>query len=1500
MADPFVHLRVASGYSLRYGASHPSALVETAAALEMDTLALTDRDGLYGAVRFAKACLRTGVAPVVGVDFALAESGRGGGADRAATRAPSPPSRELRPPSHEVAPSSPALEWRSRELAPRSRELPPRSRAQAPPSRGLPPPARGGEIRDPRLPRMVALASSRRGWASLCRLTSATHLAGERGNPVLTRERLGAHADDLVVLLGADSDLGVALTTGGEQAAERVLRGWLDVVERHQLAIGVTNQQIAGEGPGSALHAGRMLAFADAHGLTGVLTNAVRMAKKTQAPTLDVLDASRRLVPLDLRNIDRRNAEGYLKSGKEMLAIAEEVSRLAGRRDAERLIGDTRGLALRTRLDPRADIGLGEIHLPEFDVLDVQGSAPDAMTALVRRCEAGLAARYGVPTPEIERRLADELGVIGALGFATYFLTVAEVVEEIKRMGIRCAARGSGAGSLVNYLLGISGVDPIRYGLIMERFLSPLRQALPDIDVDVESARRTDVYARILDVFGGDRVACVAMLETYRVRHAVRDVGAALSLPPREIDAIAKAFPHIRAADARAALRDLPELRAAGLGAKRLDVLFSLVESLDGLPRHVALHPCGVLLSDTTLLDRTPVEASFGGFPMSQFDKDDVEDLGLLKLDVLGIRMQSSMAHALGEIRRVEGVEVDIDTLAPYDDPDVYDMIGKSVTLGCFQIESPGQRELVGKFGPADFLDVIIDISLFRPGPVKSDMVIPFLEARQGWRAASYLHPDLEPVLAETGGVVVFHEQIIQIVSVITGCTLAQGDEARRALGDPQGQADMKRWFVPTALGRGYSSAVVQRIWAVLESFASFGFCKAHAAAFALPTYQSAWLKRHYPAHFLAGVLTHDPGMYPKRLILEEARRLGVTILPLDINSSEGTYRVERLLPAAKDEGTSLGVAGGSGCDGDVGGRSGVGLGEEAWLGVAGVQGCGGDSEGRSGLGEGTSLGVTGVQGCGGDAVGRSGVGLGDGAWLGLAGDRSGVGLGEGTWMGLAADRACEGGWLSRTEPHAAEVPPQEPHAAEAPAQETHERRPRHVRLVPGDGLPDGRGYGIRLSLADVKGISETDIARIVAGRPYVSLSDFWQRTNNSSAVTERLVLAGAFDTLYGIGDPSAVQRRGRITRRDLLLTVADLERAARVDARVGGRARGLRTKADRPAGPDPRDAALRQSQATPAPRPQEIQLPLDFTDPDLPAAFAPDLRALPPGSSPGHPGGPVPEAPDDLAPVVPGDVVPTGLPELDDSERLAAELDILGLDASRHVLSTHLPFLEAVGVTFAADLLGARARSEVLIAGVKVATQTPPVRSGRRVVFLTLDDTTGPCDATFFEDAQGPYAATVFNSWMLVVRGELRRTGPRGVSVRATGAWDLVQLHGVHAQALTETGDPELALAAVRAVMSQVPEGLGFVGEQLDEAEVDAAGLADAQTHGKGGGMGRRRVLVHPSGFKQSPYADVKPAGDSIDEQAARYVRQELGKGAPSEDAPRKLWHSSPGSSGR
>jgi len=943
----------------------------------------------------------------------------------------------------------------------------------------------------------------------------------------------------------------------------------------------------------------------------------------------------------------------------------------------------------------------------------------------------------------VASRLEDELRVIAELGYPTYFMTVAAVCDLIRDLGVRVAARGSGAGSLVNYLLGISGVEPLRYGLLMERFCSPLRAQLPDIDIDVESARRTEIYEHVLERFGGDRVTCVSMMDTYRARHAIRDVGAALGLPPGEIDVIAKAFPHIRARDVRAALSELPELRASGLTAPRLGVLFDLVERLDGLPRHIAVHPCGVILSNKELLDRTPVEASWLGFPMSQFDKDDVETLGLLKLDILGIRMQSAMAHAVDEVARVEGISIDLDDRAQVslEDDRAFRLIRSTHTLGCFQIESPGQRELIGKFGPETFEDLIIDISLFRPGPVKSDMIAPFLSARQHWRSPEYLHPSLEPALKETEGVVVFHEQVLKIVAETTGVTLAQADEVRRALGSPRGQLDVETWWRPAAAARGYEPAAVDRIWEVLKAFASFGFCKAHAAAFALPTYQSAWLKAHHPAAFLSGVLTHDPGMYPKRLILDDARNLGITILGLDVNASGESYRVERV---------------------------------ESWV----QENC--------------------------DLADR----------------------------GLVDRELADSGSVE-----------QQPAADPCDID-----------------LPDGRTYGIRLSLSDVKGISDAEVQRILAGRPYFTLADFWHRAQVSRPVAERLVMAGGFDSLYGLGGLSGPRgttgsyrgsgttgRRGRVTRRDLLLHVAELDRwssatSTSASVRRSGR-RGARTsqtttgRAAEPQTPDVRLQAAAQSQGglpvIPA-RAQPAQLTLDLGD-------APELTTA------------------------------TGLPEMTGPERVRAELDILGLDASAHIIDFYAPMLQALKVTRSGQLLGARSRSELWVAGVKVATQTPPVRSGRRVVFLTLDDSTGPVDATFFEDVQGPYAATVFHSWMLLVRGILRRTGRRGVSLRATGAWELSGLWDAWSQG---------GLEAVHAALSDV---------------ADPGDTADSKD-----GSGSR-VLVHASGFRQSPYADVKPAGGDV--RDSRKLPGE-GKAVPLQGQdgtpPRKLWHASPGSSGR
>ncbi|MEY9843494.1 DNA polymerase III subunit alpha [Streptacidiphilus sp. MAP5-3] len=1172
--DSFVHLHTASSYSLRYGTATPAALARRAAELGMGALGLTDRDGLYGAVRFAQACVEHGVRPIVGADLACAD-----------------PRTDVRTGMRTDA------RIVGRTAGPGGAEL---DRAAADAARP---------------PRVVVLARGRRaGWAALCRVVSTAH--GDdmerRGRPVVGPELVARAGDGVFVLLGPESVVGRAAAAGRTAEAKAELQRWRAACG-DAVVVEVVHHLAPPGHPTSRAAGQRMLRLARELGVPAVLSNAVRYPVPEDAPVADVLDAARRLVPLELRSRDRVNAEGYLKTGPEMAALAHDLCETAS--EVRALLAQTRRIAELCALDPHLDIGLGSMHMPEAGVLGT--TREGAVRELRQRCEAGIPRRYGSPgraaSQKITDRLESELTLIDGLGYEPYFLTVAEVVDLTRAAGIRCAARGSGAGSLVNHLLGISGVDPMAHGLLMERFLSAKRTSLPDIDLDVESARRTEVYDLILDRFGSDRTLCVAMLETYRVRHAVRDAGAALGLPPQEIDAVAKAFPHIRARDARAALRDLPELRHSRLEEGIFAVLFDIVEKLDGLPRHIALHPSGVLLSDRTLRDRTPVELSAQRYPMSQFDKDDVEAIGLLKLDVLGVRMQSAMAHALKETVRVDGERIDLDAV-PLDDPATFELIRSTRTLGCFQIESPGQRELIGKFAPETFGDLIIDISLFRPGPVKSDMVTPFLNARHGWADPVFVHDDLREILAETEGVVVFHEQVIRIIAKMTGCAPDRADQSRRLLGSIKGQQAVGDWFCVAADHRGYPRPVVERVWEILKAFASFGFCKAHAGAFALPTYQSAWLKAHHPAAFYAGLLTHDPGMYPKRLILTDARQFGVTVLPPSVNDSVVDYTIER--------------------------------------------------------------------------------------------------------------------------------------------------------------GPDGSGSSrdaLRIGLADVKGISDAELERIVRereGAPYASLADFRRRAEPSQPTLENLVLAGALDALH----PG-------LTRRDLLLHAAT----------------------------DPKPKGPRR------PGPSQLELA--------------DALAGNSGEEP--------------------TAVPTALPAPTDSELIHGEIEALGLDHSAHLLSPYLRFLHELGTVRSRDLLTQRNRSEILIAGVKVATQTPPVRTGVRVVFATLDDATGPLDFAMFEDAQQHYASTVFHSWLLLVRGVVRRTGPRGVSLTATAAWELTGLHELWREA---------GVDAVREVLAARPE-------------------AEAAPP--------RRVMLHPSGFRMSPYADLKPPG------------------VPAAEAPRKLWHTSPGSPG-
>ncbi len=1126
----FVHLDVRSFFSLKDGAFSPEELARRAAELGFRSVALTDRDGLYGATRFVDACQKVDVRPILGATVTVATVGG--------------------------------------RVSPERRRGGPKGR-----------PSSSGEGPTDRT--VILLAVDGDGYANLCRLVTDAHMLGERGEPSLSVEQICAHADGLVGILGPASTVGRLAVAGRPAAAALAMAPFKDAFGE-RVFVGV-QQRLE---PRSHDEVRALLRLVERTSTRAVATNAVRYLVPGDAFLADALECMRELAPINAHNVTRTNAEGWLKPAADMRRLFVERPELC---DATLEIEEMCAF----------DLGLRKVHFPDFPT----PAGRSASSVLAERCWRGIERRGVKRTGAVVDRLNHELDMIHKLGYSAYFLTVADIVDDIRAMGIRCACRGSAAGSFVCYLTGISDVDPVRHDLVFERFLNPLRDELPDIDIDVESARREDVYDMVLSRHGDDRTACVAMVETYRARAAVREAGKALGLPDVEVDTVAKAFPHIGAHHLRTAMQQLPELAGSNMNAGQLETLFRVAERLNGFPRHLALHPSGIVLSNDDLIRRVPLERSYQGYRMIQADKDDVELLGYLKLDVLGVRMLSAMRHCLDEIARTEHEKVDLDQI-PLDDPPTFELIRRSDTLGCFQIESPGQRELLQKFQPDRWDDLIVDISLFRPGPVKSDMITPFLKRRAGMQQPEYLHPSFRAGTQETYGVIVYHEQVMRTVAAVTGCDLSEADRVRRHLSDDLEVDQIQTWFLRRAKEHlELNDDDANRIWHEVWSFASFGFCKAHAAAFAVPTYQSAWLKAHYPAHFLTGVLTHEPGMYPRRLILEDAREHAIPILPLDVNESDSDYVVEPRPAKASGEGSVSGVVEGS---------------------------LPADPPGGASLLPSASL---------------------------------------------------------RSEPLADSA----------------------ARSVGDEGQAT---YAIRLALKDVHGISDAEVRSILearADKPFKDVGDFIRRTNVAQPVVEAIAHAGGFDRL-----PSG-------TRRDRVYTAMVSK-----PERVGD------------------------------------QLALDLSG-----------------------------SPEQLA---------FGLPEYSDAERVRAELEVLGVDASRHLVSFFEPLLRDLRVVRAADLWRQRGGARVVVAGVKVASQTPAVKSGQRIIFLTLDDATGPVDVTVFESVQPKIAKTIFHAFVLAVRGTVRRTGRRGVSIIAEDAWELTAL-----QRARRDGSLADALAG-RAVEGQPP----------------------------------------------------------------------------------------------
>lgn len=724
---------------------------------------------------------------------------------------------------------------------------------------------------------LTLLARNRQGYRSLCRLLTRAHLDHPRGRPVVTGENLAAHREGLVALSGCRRGEVPALILQGRLAEARTAAWRLrNLFGRENFYLELIPNLLPGD---RALHQ----ALADlgrALNVRLVATGNVHYARKEDFPLHDLFTCVRTQTTVSAVHSERPlNAENYLKSKEELAQLLPAYPQALAA-----------AAALAASLEPA--LPAGEALFPRFPV--PPGETAEGM--LRRLTLAGAGRRYGRVTTALSERLEQELGVITRLGFADYFLVLWDIVRAAKARGIRCAGRGSAADSVVAYCLGITEVDAFRRELLFERFLSAERAERPDIDLDIDARYRDDLAAYLTQRYGEDKVAAVATYNTFQARSAVRDLGKALELPAAELDALAKRLPHFVPADGiRGARERVPELKNSSLPWARYERLLDFYAAAAGLPRHLGTHLGGLVVAREPLADLVPLQRAAKGTVVAQFDKDDIEDLGLVKLDLLSLRTLSAVDETLKALA-ASGRPLAYDRL-PLDDKATFKMLRAAETIGVFQLESPAQRALQGRLGADNMEDIVASLALIRPGPIKGNMVEPFVARRRGQEPVSYPYPALAPILKKTYGVVLFQEQVIAIATAFAGFSAGEADRLRRVMTHARSQAEMAAVgaeFVARAMERGVPAETAQAIFDMIAGYASYGFCEAHAAAFATTAYKTAYLLCHHPAYYLAALLSCQPmGFYPPWVLIGEARRRGVIVLPPDVNRSGATYTVE-------------------------------------------------------------------------------------------------------------------------------------------------------------------------------------------------------------------------------------------------------------------------------------------------------------------------------------------------------------------------------------------------------------------------------------------------------------------------------------------------------------------------------------------------------------------------------------------------------------------------------
>ncbi len=732
---------------------------------------------------------------------------------------------------------------------------------------------------------LTLLAEDQAGYANLCRLISHGHLAGTKGCPRFTIEDVARHSGGLLCLSGCrQSAFARAILDGDEDGARRAAGLLLEIFGREHFWIELQRHWLPGE---VALDAG-LRAVADWAGVGTVATNNVHYATPDGHRLHDVLTATRHNTPVAALGSRRRpNSEFFLKGEAEMGALFADCP------DA---------LVTACAIAERCEVSLdfSTRRFPQFPPASEsfpQGVAPGetAFSTLHGLCQKGLQERYHPVTRQAVEQLAHELSVVESAHLSDYLLIVWDIVRFARERGIRCQGRGSAANSLVAYLLGITPVDPLRYNLLFERFLSDQADTMPDIDIDFAADRRDEVIAYVYERYGADHAAMVCNVVTYQARSALRDVARALGYMPEDVDGLSRwALDHTAAAASYGESMNDPSSVAALQGRSGTEagqLLADLAAQLVGTPRHLSVHVGGMLITAQPLVEVVPLErAAKPGLVVAQWNKDALEDAGLIKVDLLALRTLGMLSEITALIASRHGVDLRLEDLA-LDDPEVYRLLARGDTIGCFQVESRAQAQMLPRLQPQSFEDLIIEVAIVRPGPIQGGMVHPYLRRRQGVEAVTYPHPLLEPVLRESLGIIIFQEQVIRVAVALAGFTPGEADRLRRAMSrsrSAEAMAELRARFVAGASARGVADEVAEEVFRQLQGFATYGFCKSHAAAFALVAYQTLWLKVHYPAEFYCALLNHQPmGFYSPDVVVNDARRHGIAILRPDVNLSE-------------------------------------------------------------------------------------------------------------------------------------------------------------------------------------------------------------------------------------------------------------------------------------------------------------------------------------------------------------------------------------------------------------------------------------------------------------------------------------------------------------------------------------------------------------------------------------------------------------------------------------